>query len=112
MSEHVASIKSYILIFTALLVLTGVTVAVAYVDLGALNIVVALAIAGVKATLVVLYFMHLKYSSPLPKLFWIAGLLFFAILMVFTMNDYLTREWLVQPEGWTSVPSVPTKMGD
>jgi hypothetical protein len=36
--------------------------------------------------------------------FWIAGLLFFAILMVFTMNDYLTREWLAQPEGWTSVP--------
>jgi cytochrome c oxidase subunit 4 len=111
-SEHVASIKSYILIFAALLVLTGVTVAVAYLDLGALNIVVALAIAGIKATLVVLYFMHLKHSSPLPKLFWIAGLLFFAILMVFTMNDYLTREWLAQPEGWTSAPSVPAKMGD
>jgi len=104
MSEHVASIKSYILIFTALLVLTGVTVAIAYLDLGILNVVVALSIAGVKATLVVLFFMHLKYSHPLSKVFWIAGLLFFAILMVFTMNDYLTREWLAQPEGWTSVP--------
>ncbi len=108
MSEHVASIKSYVLIFTTLLVLTGVTVAVAYVDLGIMNTIAALAIAGFKASLVVLYFMHLKYGHPLSKLFWVAGLLWLAILLTFTMNDYLTRDWQVQPKGWTGSPIVET----
>jgi cytochrome c oxidase subunit 4 len=108
MSEHVASIKSYIAIFVTLLVFTGVTIAVAYVDLGVMNTVVALAIAGFKASLVVLYFMHLKDSHPLSKLFWVAGLLWLAILLTFTMNDYLTRGWQLQPQGWTGSRTIET----
>ena len=65
MAEHVASLKNYLLIFATLMILTGVTIAVAFVDLGFLNTVVALSIASFKATLVVLYFMHLRHSSSL-----------------------------------------------
>ena len=106
MAEHVASLKNYLLIFATLMILTGVTIAVAFVDLGVLNTVVALSIAGFKATLVVLYFMHLRYSSSLPKLFWVAGLLWLAILLGFTMSDYLTRQWMDQPEGWAQNDSL------
>ncbi len=103
MAEHVAPLRNYLLIFATLMILTGVTVTVAFVDLGFMNTVVALSIAGFKATLVVLYFMHLRYSSSLPKLFWVAGLLWLAILLGFTMSDYLTRQWMDQPEGWTQI---------
>jgi cytochrome c oxidase subunit 4 len=97
---HVLPLKIYLLIFGALLVLTGVTVQVAYVDLGFMNTVVALGIACFKASLVVLYFMHLRYSGALPKLFWVAGLLWLAILLAFAMSDYLSRQWIQQPQGW------------
>ena len=61
--EHVTPLSVYLGIFGALMVLTAVTVAVAFVDLGSLNILVALGVAVFKASLVVLYFMHLKYAS-------------------------------------------------
>jgi len=95
--EHVTSLGVYLGIFGALMVLTAVTVGVAYVDLGSLNILVALGVAVFKASLVVLYFMHLKYSS---KLTWIvvgAGVFWLAILLSITMVDYLTRGWMVNP---------------
>jgi len=88
---HVLPLKIYLLIFAALLTLTALTVQVAYVDMGFMNTVVALGIACFKATLVVLYFMHLRYAASLPKLFWVAGLLWLAILLGITMSDYLTR---------------------
>lgn len=94
MSEHVVSRKIYYLIFGALLVLTGVTTAIAFVDLGNFNIVVALAIAGLKASLVILFFMHVKYSTKLTKMFVIAGFFWLFIMMAITMTDYLTRDWL------------------
>ena len=106
MSEHVASLKNYLLIFAALMVLTAVTIMVAFLDVGFLNTVVALGIASVKATLVVLYFMHLRYGGPLNKLFWVAGLLWLAILLSFTMSDYLTRQWMDQPRGWAQTSHV------
>ena len=112
MSAHVASIKSYIAIFVTLLVFTGITIAVAYIDLGVMNTVAALLIAGFKASLVVLYFMHLKHSHPLSKLFWVAGLLWLAILLTFTMNDYLTRGWQRQPQGWTGAQTIGTHGGE
>jgi cytochrome c oxidase subunit 4 len=93
MSEHIVPRRTYYLIFTALMAFTAITVAVAFVDLGALNAVTALAIAVIKATLVVLFFMHVKYS---PRLTWlvVAGSLFwFGILMALTFSDYLTRPW-------------------
>src|SRR5262245_3946633 len=92
-AHHVVPLKIYYAIFAILLTLTGVTVAVAYVDLGPLNTVVALAIACFKALIVVLFFMHVKYSTRLVKLTAIAGIYWMIILLVLTMSDYLTRGW-------------------
>jgi cytochrome c oxidase subunit 4 len=94
MSEHVVSRKIYFLIFGALMVLTGATVWVANYDLGTWNAIVALTIAVMKATLVVLYFMHVRYSSKLTWVFVCAGLVWLIILFSFTLSDYLTRPWL------------------
>ena len=91
--HHIVSTTVYYAIFATLLVLTGVTVGVAYLDLGRLNAVVALAIACFKAMIVVLYFMHVKYSTRLVKLTVIAGLYWMGILLALTMSDYLTRGW-------------------
>ena len=91
--HHVVPTKIYYAIFATLLLLTGVTVAVAYIDLGPLNTVAALAIACFKALIVVLYFMHVKYSTRLVKLTIIAGLYWMGILLALTMSDYLTRGW-------------------
>jgi cytochrome c oxidase subunit 4 len=91
MSEHIVSRKIYFAIFGALMVLTVITVLVARVDLGALNNIVALTIAVIKATLVVLYFMHVRYSSRLTWVFVLAGLFWLFILMAITLTDYRTR---------------------
>jgi cytochrome c oxidase subunit 4 len=94
MSEQVVPRKIYFTIFAALIVLTGVTVGASMVDLGPLNAVVAMTIACVKATLVVLYFMHARYGS---RLIWVmlgAGILWLIILIALTMGDYATRGWM------------------
>ena len=97
MSGHVSPLKVYFGVFGALMVLTVVTVVVAYVDLGAINTAVALGIASFKATLVILYFMHVKYASQLTKLIIVSGLFFLAILLTLTMSDYVSREWVAPP---------------
>src|SRR5687768_16981991 len=97
MSGHVSPLKIYFGVFGALMVLTVVTVVVAYIDLGAINTAVALGIASFKATLVILYFMHVKYASQLTKLIVISGLFFLAILLTLTMTDYVSREWVNPP---------------
>lgn len=94
MASHVVPTRVYFLIFLALMVLTAITVAVAYVDLGFLNNVVALGIACTKASLVILYFMHVRYSDHLVKLSILIGILFLAILFGFTLSDPLTRQWI------------------
>ena len=91
---HVTSIKVYLAIFFALMVLTAVTVGVAFVDLGAFSDVVALAIAVFKASLVVLFFMHVRYSRPMTKLTIVASFFWLAILIALTLSDYLTRGFL------------------
>ena len=91
--HHVVPTMIYYAIFAALIVLTGVTVAVAYVDLGRWNTVAALVIACFKAMIVVLYFMHVKYSPRLITLTVIAGLYWMVILFGLTLGDYLTRAW-------------------
>jgi cytochrome c oxidase subunit 4 len=97
MSEHVVSKNLYYIIFVSLMVLTFLTVAVARIDLGhGLNDVVALTIAVVKALLVVLYFMHVRYSSRLTWVFVAAGFFWLAILIVLTLSDYMSRGWLVE----------------
>ena len=97
MSGHVSPLKVYLGIFLALMVLTAVTIAVAYVDLGQFNKLVALGIASFKATLVVLYFMHVKYASRLTKLVVVSGFFFLAILLGLTMSDYSSRTWVNPP---------------
>ncbi len=91
MSGHVSPKSIYYSIFGALMVLTGVTVGAAFVNLGSLNFPIALAIAIVKATLVVLFFMHVKYSSHLTKLVVACSLFFLFILLAETFMDYATR---------------------
>ena len=96
MSEHVVPTRVYYTIFVILMVCTGLTVGIAYLDLGPLNTIVALAIAVFKAVLVVLFFMHVKYGS---RLIWagIAGGLFWLLILLTIVGDYLTRAW--QPFG-------------
>lgn len=95
--EHHVPKSVYFLVFGALMVLTAATVGVAFVDLGRMNVVVALAVAVLKATLVVLFFMHVKYSSRLVQLVVIAALAWLMILFGITLSDYLTRGWLMAP---------------
>jgi len=100
MSDHIVSVKTYFLVFAALMVLTALTVWVAFMDLGFLNTLVALGIAIVKATLVVLIFMHVRYGSHLTWVFAISGFFWLLILLVFVMSDYLSRSWQYVPQGW------------
>lgn len=91
MAEHVTSVKLYVAIFAALMFLTAATVIVANFDLGWANDVVALTIAVVKALLVLIFFMHLRYSTRLTILTALAGFFWLGILIVLTLNDYFTR---------------------
>ena len=94
MSEHVTSPAVYLAIFAALMVLTALTVWVAFQDLGPLNDVVALTIAITKASLVILNFMHVRHSTGLTKLVVVAGFFWLMILIAITLSDYLTRGWI------------------
>jgi|ERR1700758_773375 cytochrome c oxidase subunit IV len=91
--EHIVSPKVYGIIFGSLLIFTGLTVAASYLELGVFNAVVALAIACIKAVLVILFFMHVKYSSRLTKLTVAAGFFTFLVLITMSMTDYISRAW-------------------
>jgi cytochrome c oxidase subunit 4 len=91
--HHIVSPKIYLAIIGTLLVLTGVTVAASYIEMGIFNPIVALAIAVIKAVLVVLFFMHVKYSPKLTKLTVGAGVFTFIVLIGMTLADYFTRAW-------------------
>ena len=91
--HHIVPLKTYMVIFAALLVCTVITVAIAYVDLGFLNTPVAIFIAMIKATLVIWYFMHVKYSPKLVALFAFSGFFWLIIMFSMTMQDYYTRGW-------------------
>jgi len=93
-SEHISSIGSSITIWLILLVCTGITVGAAFIDLGPLNTVVALSIATFKATLVVLFFMHVKYTHErLTPLVIVSALFFLGLLLSLSMADFGTRGW-------------------
>ena len=92
-SGHVVPISTYLTVFILLMIGTGVTTWVAYIDLGRWNTVVALTIAVCKMILVVLFFMHVKYSTKLTQLTVGAGLFTFLILVGMTLSDYFTRAW-------------------
>jgi cytochrome c oxidase subunit 4 len=95
MSGHIASTKSYIWVFIALIVGTALTYAAALVDFGFFNNVVMLAIALVKASLVILIFMGVRWSSRLTWVVAASGFVWLLILFGITMSDYLSRGWMV-----------------
>lgn len=94
MSEHVVPVKIYLAVFVTLLVMTAATTVISSVDLGPWNTVVAFGIAVFKATLVVLFFMHAKYSPRLTHLVILAGIFWLALLLLITFSDFATRGWL------------------
>jgi len=91
---HVVPLRVYLIVFATLLALTATTTAVAFVDLGRLNNVIMLAIAVTKATLVILYFMHVRYSDRLTWVVVGGGFAWLLVLIGFTMSDLLTRQIL------------------
>jgi cytochrome c oxidase subunit 4 len=93
MSDHIVPRRTYYLIFAALLVLTSVTVVVAFFDLGPFNTIAAMSIASLKATLIILYFMHARYGSRLVWVFLGCGILWLGVLLALTMSDYVGRGW-------------------
>jgi cytochrome c oxidase subunit 4 len=95
MSAHVVPARVYVGIFLALCVLTVVTVAVTGYDFGPFNLIVALGVAITKASLVVLYFMHARYSPRLTGVVIASALAFFVILVFLTLTDYVSRPWPV-----------------
>jgi cytochrome c oxidase subunit IV len=97
MSEHIDSVKTYIMVFAGLIALTLLTTSVAFVDLGSFSVVAALGIATGKMLLVALWFMHVRHSSRLTKLVLCGAMLWLAIMLVFTMADIWTRGALGVP---------------
>jgi len=100
MSEHVLAKKLYFSVFGALIVFTALTTGIAFIDLGPFNTVVALVIAVCKATLVVLFFMHLKYQTGMTRVVIVAALLWLAVLIGITMSDVFTRHWTEKGSTW------------
>jgi cytochrome c oxidase subunit 4 len=96
----VTPVRTYVLIWLTLTILTFVTYYVAQIDLGQLNVIVALGIAAFKMTLVIWFFMHVRTDSPLTKLFVFAGFFWMAILLALTLGDYFSRTWMPGGKFW------------
>ena len=106
MAGHISPKSTYFTIFGALMACTALTVLAAFVNLGNLNFPVALTIAVFKATLVILFFMHVKYSSKLTKLVVGVAFFFLGIMLTLTLSDYLSRGWFTAPRGSTSAGAI------
>ena len=101
MEQHrIVPVRTYVLIWATLIVMTFTTWGVSYVDMGPFNIVVALIIAGFKMSLVIYFFMHVKFDDTLTRLFVIAGFFWLLILIVLTLADYYTRGWQPVSSFW------------
>ena len=95
--HYVVPIRTYLTVFVALMVFVAITVSASFIDLGIISIIIVLGIATTKAGLIMLYFMHLRYS---PKLMWVfAGLGFFglSIMILIAMGDYVARGGAIVP---------------
>ncbi|MHB1023434.1 MAG: cytochrome C oxidase subunit IV family protein [Acidobacteriaceae bacterium] len=90
---HIVTPKIYLMVYVTLLFFTALTVRAAYFDMGIFNPIVALAIACCKAVIVILYFMHIRYSSKLVKMTVAAGFFTFLVLITMTLSDYISRAW-------------------
>jgi cytochrome c oxidase subunit 4 len=96
-SEHIISVKTNLLVFAGLIALLIATVVAGQFDLGVLSIVIAMTIAAVKALLIILYFMHVRFSSRLAWVFAASGFVWLAILLSFVLSDYISRGWFGLP---------------
>ena len=94
---HAAPVWKYVVVFAALLLLTATTVGAAFVDLGPMSDIVAVGIATIKASLVMLYFMHVRYSARMIPLVVLASMLWLFNLLGGSFGDYVTRGWLGVP---------------
>jgi cytochrome c oxidase subunit 4 len=114
MQDHLVPKSLYFLIFGSLMALTALTTGMAFVDLGQWNTIVALIIACCKATLVALFFMHLRWSPQLMRVVLLSALLWLAILISLTTTDFFSRDWTPIPEGWgeSSMLRAPTPPGN
>ena len=97
MAEHIASRKFYVLIWAALMILTGVTAAVSRIDLSWANAPIALLIAATKATLVALFFMHMRWNNRVVRVAGAFGVVLMLIMFALTVSDFFTRYGLVYP---------------
>lgn len=102
-SGHIVPISTYIFVFIALMIGTGLTTEIAKIDLGRWNTVVALTIAVVKMILVVLFFMHVKYATGLTRVVILAGFFWLGIMITLSCSDELTRTWEIVPQGWNTI---------
>ena len=105
---HIPTVGILVKVWASLLVLTFVTAEVATFDLGEWNVVIAMAIAGTKASLVAWIFMGVRFTSQLTKLFCIAGLVFLSILLLITFSDYSSRSWTYHAKPWATNKSLGT----
>ena len=97
-AKHIVTpVSTYVTIFVTLLIFTGITYWVAQHDYGMMNTPVALSIAVFKASLVVIYFMGVRYNTPLTKVVVVAGFFWLMIMFALTMGDYVSRAWLGVP---------------
>ncbi len=97
MLERITPVRTYVIVALILLFWTLVTVGVSFIPLGPAHFPVALGIAAIKATLVILFFMHARFSRPVTRVVIMIAILWLAILLFGTMQDYLTRSWLGVP---------------
>jgi cytochrome c oxidase subunit 4 len=94
---HVLPVKTYLAVYGALMVLLVATVGAAFINLGAFNFTLTMIIAVAKAIMILLIFMHVRYSERLVWVFSSAAFLWLAIMIVLSLNDYFTRGWLNIP---------------
>ena len=100
---HIVGPKTYGLILLALLCLTALTTGIAYVDLGVFSPIVAIGIAVIKMTLVILFFMHVKYHKGLTRIAIICAFFWLGIMMTLTLSDELTRSWEMNASPWNAL---------
>jgi cytochrome c oxidase subunit 4 len=100
MAKHVVSTKLYLVVYVALLILMLSSVFLSTSGLGWVYVVLALATAACQAFLVIFFFMHIRWSTPLIATFAAAGFVWLAILIGLTVSDFATRAWLPAPRGW------------
>jgi cytochrome c oxidase subunit IV len=101
MKQHISSIQTNVTVFVVLLVLLFATLGAAYLPLGRLHFPTAMAIAAAKAVLIVVYFMHVKYSHRLTAVIAVASLFWLGIMIALTLTDYLSRS---SPDSWLNIP--------